>query len=234
MDPEGGSAGSCYYSVLGIRRDASSSDIRTAYRKLALVRLPSPKPSFSFLSFSFLGVFFDFGGVCEEVAPGPVGEESGAAGEAKRRFQQIQEAYSVLSDASKKSMYDAGFYDPMEEDQDFCDFMQEMVSMMNNVGDECRGPAEDVRGHGLRRRVYFDFNRQRKCSVCPKKSPVAGSNGGAARRSISSLVQPPNAFLLGISWECCVIGVSLGNLAHIDEAEGGGGAEDSFGRNVCQ
>lgn len=39
MDREGGSnGGSCYYSVLGIRRDASFSDIRTAYRKLAMVK----------------------------------------------------------------------------------------------------------------------------------------------------------------------------------------------------
>ena len=91
MDPEGGSAGSCYYSVLGIRRDASSSDIRTAYRKLAL-----------------------------KWHPDRWAKNQALAGEAKRRFQQIQEAYSVLSDASKKSMYDAGFYDPMEEDQVCC------------------------------------------------------------------------------------------------------------------
>lgn len=38
MDREGGSnGGSCYYAVLGIRKDASFSDVRTAYRKLALV-----------------------------------------------------------------------------------------------------------------------------------------------------------------------------------------------------
>ncbi|MFU0443255.1 DnaJ domain-containing protein, partial [Candidatus Liberibacter asiaticus] len=29
--------GSCYYSVLGIRKDASFADVRTAYRKLAMV-----------------------------------------------------------------------------------------------------------------------------------------------------------------------------------------------------
>jgi hypothetical protein len=41
MDREGGGSngGSSYYSVLGIRSDASSSDIRTAYRKLAMVIL---------------------------------------------------------------------------------------------------------------------------------------------------------------------------------------------------
>ncbi|PHT53289.1 hypothetical protein CQW23_07751 [Capsicum baccatum] len=36
MDREGGSSGSCYYSVLGILKDASCSDIRPSYRKLAL------------------------------------------------------------------------------------------------------------------------------------------------------------------------------------------------------
>jgi hypothetical protein len=53
-------------------------------------------------------------------------------------------------------LYDAGLYDPLEEEdedclkipltvcpnffnfskQEFCDFMQEMISMMNNVKDE--------------------------------------------------------------------------------------------------
>ncbi|CAL9003297.1 unnamed protein product [Prunus brigantina] len=120
MDREGGSnGGSCYYAVLGIRRDASFSDIRTAYRKLALKCHPDRA------------------------------RNQAVAGEAKRRFQQIQEAYSVLSDQAKRSIYDAGLYDPLEEeDQEFTDFMQEMLSMMNNVKDEFRRPPEDVRRHG--------------------------------------------------------------------------------------
>lgn len=106
MEREGGSnGGSCYYTVLGLRKDASFSDIRSAYRKLALKWHP------------------------DRWATNPA-----VAGEAKRRFQQIQEAYSVLSDEGKRSMYDAGFYDPTDEDdQGFCDFMQEMLSMMDNV-----------------------------------------------------------------------------------------------------
>ncbi|MFQ6627404.1 hypothetical protein Gotur_004619 [Gossypium turneri] len=109
MDREGGShGGSCYYTILGIRKDASFSDIRAAYRKLALKWHP------------------------DRYVTNPA-----VAGEAKLRFQQIQEAYSVLSNGSKRSMYDASLYDPLEDDdQDFCDFMQEMISMMNNVKDE--------------------------------------------------------------------------------------------------
>ncbi|KAB2005963.1 hypothetical protein E1A91_D11G315200v1 [Gossypium mustelinum] len=156
MDREGGShGGSCYYSVLGIRKDASFSDIRTAYRKLAMKWHP------------------------DRYARNP-----GIAGEAKRRFQQIQEAYSVLSDESKRSMYDAGLYDPLEEeDQDFCDFMQEMMSMMNNVKDEGdsfedlqRMFAEMVDG------ISFDINTD---PTVTKTARVTASKGNAARRNSS-------------------------------------------------
>ncbi|KAL7205356.1 hypothetical protein ACSBR2_018326 [Camellia fascicularis] len=89
MDRGGGSDGSCYYSILGIRKDASFSDIRTAYRKLALKWHP------------------------DRWAKNP-----GVAGEANRRFQNIQEAYTVLSDESKRSMYDAGVLDLFDNDGD--------------------------------------------------------------------------------------------------------------------
>ncbi|ESW35330.1 hypothetical protein PHAVU_001G226300 [Phaseolus vulgaris] len=158
MDREGGSnGGSCYYSVLGIRRDASFSDIRTAYRKLAMRWHP------------------------DKWARNPA-----TAGEAKRRFQQIQEAYSVLSDQSKRSMYDAGLYDPLEEeDEEFCDFMQEMISMMNNVKDEGdsmedlqRMFVEMVGGDG----IGIDLSQDQ---MAGKRGRVNGSRGNAAKRSNS-------------------------------------------------
>ncbi|XP_022156437.1 uncharacterized protein LOC111023328 [Momordica charantia] len=109
MDRGGGSdGGSCYYTILGIRKDASFSDIRTAYRKLALKWHPDRWT-----------------------------RDPAVAGEAKRQFQLVQEAYSVLSDQAKRSVYDAGLYDPTEEDdEEFCDFMQEMITMMNSVKPE--------------------------------------------------------------------------------------------------
>jgi len=161
MDREGGSNGGswCYYSVLGIRNDASSSDVRTAYRKLALKWHP------------------------DRWARNP-----GVAGEAKRRFQQIQEAYSVLSDQSKRLMYDAGLYDPLEEeDEQFCDFMQEMLSMMNNVKDEGdsfedlqRMFAEMVGGSGMM--TGIDVNEDQ---TAPKKARVTASRASAAKRGTS-------------------------------------------------
>ncbi|PIN21859.1 hypothetical protein CDL12_05428 [Handroanthus impetiginosus] len=118
MDREGGSGvGSlCYYSVLGIRKDASFSDIRSAYRKLALKWHP------------------------DRWARNP-----SAAGEAKRRFQKIQEAYSVLSDKGKRSMYDAGFLDLFEEDEGMGDFLHDLMNMMEqNVGAQKEESLEDL------------------------------------------------------------------------------------------
>ncbi|KAK1280776.1 hypothetical protein QJS04_geneDACA002937 [Acorus gramineus] len=63
------------------------------------------------------------------------------AEEAKRRFQQIQEAYTVLSDHRKRTLYDAGLYDPFDEAEDidgFSGFVKEMMSLMEDVRREVR------------------------------------------------------------------------------------------------
>ncbi|PON78752.1 Terminal organelle assembly protein [Parasponia andersonii] len=91
-----------YYSVLGVGSDSSVEEIRRAYRKLAMQWHPDRWTRCPSL-------------LCE----------------AKRKFQQIQEAYSVLSDQRKRTIYNAGLYDPNdEEDEGFSDFVQEMVSLM--------------------------------------------------------------------------------------------------------
>lgn len=109
-------ASSCYYSLLGLRKNASSADIRSAYRKLAL-----------------------------KWHPDRWAKDPSAAAEAKRRFQRIQEAYSVLSDKGKRAMYDAGMFDPLDgDDQDLSDFMQEMLVMMDSVKNEKPDTLEDL------------------------------------------------------------------------------------------
>ncbi|XP_027353189.1 uncharacterized protein LOC113863712 isoform X2 [Abrus precatorius] len=69
--------------------------------------------------------------------------------EAKKRFQRVQEAYSVLSNKGKRRIYDAGFFGLIGEDDDgeFVDFMQEMILMMQKVRpkDE-KGMMEDLQG----------------------------------------------------------------------------------------
>ncbi|KAE8722554.1 Soluble inorganic pyrophosphatase [Hibiscus syriacus] len=97
-----------YYNVLGVEIDASIQDIKHAYRKLAMQwHLDKWTSTPSLLS------------------------------DAKRKFQQIQEAYSVLSDQRKRTHYDAGLFDPDDEDdQGLSDFMAEMISLMAQTREE--------------------------------------------------------------------------------------------------
>ncbi|XP_011075679.1 uncharacterized protein LOC105160105 isoform X2 [Sesamum indicum] len=57
--------------------------------------------------------------------------------EANQKFQQIQEAYSVLSDAKKRALYDADLCDPDDDEiEGFADFLQEMTPLMNDARKE--------------------------------------------------------------------------------------------------
>ncbi|CAN6451487.1 unnamed protein product [Victoria cruziana] len=98
-----------YYDELGVGPKASSEEIRSAYRKQAMRWHPDK---------------------WRRVAPE-------LAEEAKKQFQKIQEAYSVLSDGRKRKLYNAGIYDSSEEvDEGLCDFVEELLSMMAEVKKE--------------------------------------------------------------------------------------------------
>ncbi|KAG9142316.1 hypothetical protein Leryth_007732 [Lithospermum erythrorhizon] len=110
MDEAGGGS---YYTILGVNSDSSDEEIRRAYRKLAMKWHP------------------------DKWANSPT-----LLNEAKRKFQQIQEAYSVLSDRNKRTMYAAGLYSPYDDEEEvegFADFLQEMASLMEDVGKEQQG-----------------------------------------------------------------------------------------------
>ncbi|CAN6200801.1 unnamed protein product [Urochloa humidicola] len=74
----------CHYAVLGVARDASPADIRAAYRQLAL-RWHPDKVQLQ-------------------------GDDPREKEEADTRFQHIQQAYEVLSDASRRAAYDAAAF----------------------------------------------------------------------------------------------------------------------------
>ncbi|CAN6451488.1 unnamed protein product [Victoria cruziana] len=100
-----------YYDELGLGPNASSEEIRSAYRKQAMRWHPDK-----------------WRRVTPELAE-----------EAKKKFQKIQEAYSVLSDGRKRKLYNAGVFDSSEEvDEGLCDFVEELLSMMGEVRKERR------------------------------------------------------------------------------------------------
>ncbi|KAL1814305.1 uncharacterized protein LOC108223969 isoform X2 [Daucus carota subsp. sativus] len=94
-----------FYAVLGLTKDCSDLQLKSAYKKLALRWHPDR---------------------C--AAPG----NSKYVEEAKKKFQSIQEAYSVLSDKNKRFMYDFGVYDSNDDDDNgMGDFLNEMATMMS-------------------------------------------------------------------------------------------------------
>ncbi|KAI3933860.1 hypothetical protein MKX01_028186 [Papaver californicum] len=94
-----------FYSVLGVKKECTVSELRNAYKKLAMRWHPDKCSASGNLKFI---------------------EES------KKKFQSIQEAYSVLSNANKRFMYDLGLYndDDDDDENDMGDFLGEMVDLM--------------------------------------------------------------------------------------------------------
>ncbi|KAI6671686.1 hypothetical protein NL676_006571 [Syzygium grande] len=96
------------YAVLGLNKECTASELRDAYKKLALRWHPDR---------------------CSASGSSKTVEES------KKKFQAIQQAYSVLSDADKRFLYDVGVYND-EDDGDelgMGEFLSEMAVMMSQT-----------------------------------------------------------------------------------------------------
>ncbi|XP_011036514.1 PREDICTED: chaperone protein dnaJ 6-like isoform X3 [Populus euphratica] len=98
------------YQVLGLNKECTATELRSAYKKLALRWHPDR---------------------CSASGNSKFVEE------AKKKFQAIQQAYSVLSDANKRFLYDVGVYDS-DDDENGCvqgmgDFLNEMAVMMSQT-----------------------------------------------------------------------------------------------------
>lgn len=109
-----------YYEVLGVDRGASSEQIKSAYRKLALKYHPDRNPEDKH--------------------------------EAEERFRQATEAYSVLSDAQKRQIYDRyGHAGLGNRGYDAADFSASIFEDFRDIFGDLFG-FEDVFGGGGRRR----------------------------------------------------------------------------------
>ncbi|KAF8697946.1 hypothetical protein HU200_035445 [Digitaria exilis] len=109
LDEEASAPGADLYAVLGLNRECTDAELRGAYRKLAMIWHPDR---------------------CS--ASG----SSARVEEAKERFQEIQGAYSVLSDSNKRFLYDVGVYDSEDDGADLSgmgDFLGEMADMMSQA-----------------------------------------------------------------------------------------------------
>ncbi|CAH1442403.1 unnamed protein product [Lactuca virosa] len=101
---ENGVKSSDFYQVLGLEKGCTEAELKNAYKKLALRWHPDRCSAFG---------------------------DSKHVEEAKKKFQDIQEAYSVLSNANKRFMYDVGVYDSDDDENGMADFLSEMAVMMS-------------------------------------------------------------------------------------------------------
>lgn len=112
----GGEKSSDFYEVLGLKKECTPSELRNAYKKLALRWHPDR---------------------CSASGNSKFVEE------AKKKFQAIQQAYSVLSDENKRFLYDVGVYDSDDDENNgMGDFLNEMAAMMSQTKPNVEGGEE--------------------------------------------------------------------------------------------
>ncbi|MQM01798.1 hypothetical protein Taro_034558 [Colocasia esculenta] len=148
------------YAVLGLKKECSAADLRSAYKKLALRWHPDR---------------------C--LASG----SSKTVDEAKTKFQAIQGAYSVLSDTNKRFLYDVGVYDDDDDDDDAAaaadgmgDFLGEMAAMMSQANhNPCESGSETFE---QLQELFVEMFQADMDAFC-------GGGGGEATATTSSRVQ---------------------------------------------
>lgn len=152
-----------YYDILGVDRNVSESDLKKTFRKLALQYHPDKMS----------------------------GKTEKEKKEAEERFKEINEAYSVLSDAEKRKMYDTyGTVDPNMMGGGFSD-MDDIINMFMNSngfsGFGGRSQKKQYKGEDKNIRVWLEleelyrggsrsvkFSVKRPCKTCNGNGSVDG------------------------------------------------------------
>ncbi|XP_072953014.1 uncharacterized protein [Typha angustifolia] len=151
MADGGEKGGGDLYAVLGLNKECSDAELRNAYKKLAMRWHPDK---------------------CS--ASGNTHLE-----EAKEKFQEIQGAYSVLSDSNKRFLYDVGVYDSDEDNNGMADFLGEMAQMMSQTK-----PNESA---------HESFEELQQLFVDMFQADLDGGFCGAQRNDGSDRFAPPSA-----------------------------------------
>ncbi|KAL8547077.1 hypothetical protein ACS0TY_006705 [Phlomoides rotata] len=147
----------CLYEVLGVSRDCTADEIRSAYKRLALQRHPD-----------------------KLVRSGVPEAEATAA------FQELSNAYEVLSDARERSWYDSHrnqiLFSPTTAASDSSSFVPDLFSFFSNS--VYSGYSDTGRGFykvygDLFEKIYAnELNYVKKLGLpLPKEAPVIGNLG---------------------------------------------------------
>ncbi|GAB4841945.1 hypothetical protein Ancab_011902 [Ancistrocladus abbreviatus] len=97
-----------FYAVLGLDKECTPTELRNAYKRLAMRWHPDR---------------------CSTSG------NANSVEDAKKKFQAIQQAYSVLSDERRRFLYDAGVYDSDDDENNngMGEFLNEMADMMSQT-----------------------------------------------------------------------------------------------------
>ncbi|KAF8011282.1 hypothetical protein BT93_J1787 [Corymbia citriodora subsp. variegata] len=146
------------YAVLGLNKECTASELRDAYKKLALRWHPDR---------------------CSASGSSRSVEES------KKKFQAIQQAYSVLSDGNKRFLYDVGVYNDDDDDENLGmgEFLSEMAVMMSQTqsGENGEETLEELQ-------ELFDEMFQADIEAFASDSPALAPNGCSASSSSSPYI----------------------------------------------
>ncbi|XP_042020579.1 dnaJ homolog subfamily B member 7-like isoform X2 [Salvia splendens] len=151
-----------FYAVLELKKECTSAELRHAYKKLALKWHPD--------RFSASG-------------------NSKYLDETKKKFQAIQQAYSVLSDTNKRFLYDAGVYDSDHDDDNhgMGEFLNEMTTMMSQTKSQESGHETLEELQELFDKLFeSDINGSSRSSKPPTCSSSSSSASGNEAYGISS------------------------------------------------
>ncbi|XP_076885739.1 uncharacterized protein LOC143535343 [Bidens hawaiensis] len=189
MDVNGGKSID-FYKILGLKKECTEAELKIAYRKLAMRWHPDR---------------------CS--ASG----NSKNVDEANKKFQEVQEAYSVLSDANRRFRYDVGIRDNDDVDdnnQGMVDFLREMAAMMrqNKASGNIETSVEELKG--LFEEMFekeinsLDPSYETKnFTTCPIVFPSYGESASSTNKrgslGVSTVtVEDPSTFKMSVQGFC--------------------------------